>query len=77
MTHTIFKTGLLFLVLSAWHLQIQAVEIEEVVVTATKRGETSIQDIPISVNAISGDTLRDMGATNFMDYAGQVPGLQF
>ncbi len=51
--------------------------IEEIVVTAQKRGAQNIQEIPMSVSALSGDRLRDMGATNFMDYAAVVPGVQF
>ena len=51
--------------------------IEEIVVTAQKRGAQSIQEIPMSVSALDGDRLHDMGATSFMDYAGIVPGLQF
>ena len=32
-------------------------QLEEVVVTATKQAE-SLQDVPISVNALSGDSMR-------------------
>jgi iron complex outermembrane receptor protein len=41
--------------------------IEEIVVTATKRSE-SMQDIPLSVNAITGSEMRDLGIDNFDDY---------
>ncbi|MCZ6912909.1 MAG: TonB-dependent receptor plug domain-containing protein, partial [Proteobacteria bacterium] len=51
--------------------------IEEIVVTAQKRGVQSIQEIPMSISALSGDRLIDMGATSFMDYAAVVPGIQF
>ena len=51
--------------------------IEEILVTATKRGVQRLQDVAMAISALSGDTLRDMGAQNFMDYAGQIPGLQF
>ena len=42
-------------------------QIEEIVVTATKRGDASIQDIPLSVQAISGDSLQESGALAFND----------
>lgn len=51
--------------------------IEEIVVTATKRGEQSLQDVPISITAFSASTLRDKGVDSFSDFAFQVPGLSF
>ncbi len=50
-------------------------QIEEIVVTATKRGDELIQDIPLSVQAISGDSLQEIGALDFNDYYRQIPGL--
>jgi iron complex outermembrane recepter protein len=50
--------------------------LEEIVVTATKRRE-SIQDVPMSITALTGDALEAKGATNFDDYARTVPGLSF
>ena len=50
--------------------------IEEIVVTAEKR-EESILDVPISMTALSGQKLEDLGLTNFMDLEQLVPGLQF
>ena len=52
-------------------------ELEEVVVTATKRGETDIQKTAESVHAISGDDLTLKRDMNFESFAGSVPGLQF
>ncbi len=49
------------------------VVIDAIVVTAQKR-EESLQDIPFSVSAISGDTLRSMGALSYDDIAPMVPG---
>ena len=46
--------------------------LEEVVVTARKRSE-SVQDIPASVQALSEDMLKDMGARGIADYARFVP----
>jgi iron complex outermembrane receptor protein len=51
-------------------------EIEEVIVTATKREET-VRDVAMTVTAFSGAQLADMGAVNFDDYAMKVPGLGF
>jgi outer membrane receptor protein involved in Fe transport len=48
--------------------------IEEVVVTATKRA-ASTQDIPVAVQALSGQAMNDLGVTNFQDYLIQMPGI--
>jgi len=48
--------------------------LEEVVVVAQKR-EQSVQDIPVSVTAFSGDAMRDLGFESSMDLAAQTPGL--
>ena len=47
----------------------------EIVVTATKRESSTIQDTPISIQAISGDALKDQGAMDFADFYHSVPGL--
>ncbi len=52
----------------------QAAEIEEIVVTATKRA-TSLQDTPMSISALSGETLEKLGVNDFADFVGSVPGL--
>ena len=49
-------------------------QIEEVIVTATKR-TASTQDIPVAVQALGENTLNDMGVTNFEDYLVQLPGV--
>lgn len=54
----------------------QAVMIEEVVVTATKR-EESLQDIPISVTAFSAAAIETLGFDQSYDIAAHVPNLQF
>jgi len=48
--------------------------LQEVVVTATRR-EQSIEDIPYSISAISGDSLKAMGVTDPVSLAHQVPSL--
>lgn len=49
--------------------------LEEVIVTAQKKAE-SVQDIPSTINAISGDTLDQFQVLNFNDVAALTPGLQ-
>ena len=51
-------------------------ELPEIIVTAEKRSER-LQDVPASVSALSGDSLQDMGAQEFTDYARSIPGLTF
>ena len=49
---------------------------EEILVTATKRSEP-LQDVPISISAISGDDIKARGYTQFGDYLDAVPGVYF
>ena len=49
-------------------------QLEEVVVTATKRME-SAQDIPITIQALGEDTLEDLGIGNFKDYIKNLAGV--
>ena len=51
--------------------------IEEIVVTATKRGEATIQSLPLSISALSGEQLAEAGATTFAEWSHSVPGLVF
>jgi iron complex outermembrane recepter protein len=53
----------------------KAGELNEVVVTAQRRSER-IQDVPISVAAISADTMKAAGVENVKDLSTVVPGLQ-
>lgn len=48
--------------------------IEEVVVTAERRPET-LQTVPISMSAITGEALEKLGDKNFFDYATTIPNL--
>lgn len=50
-------------------------QLEEVVVTATRREEAALQ-VPASLSVLSGDTLDQLGAKSIQDYAPLVPGLQ-
>jgi iron complex outermembrane receptor protein len=49
-------------------------QVEEVVVTATKR-EASTQDIAVAVQALGETALEDLGIGNFEDYLIQLPGV--
>ena len=50
--------------------------LEEIVVTATRRDE-SMQDVPISLTALTDDDITGTGAVNLRDIAGLVPNLVF
>lgn len=49
--------------------------LEEVMVTATKRAE-SIQDVPISVAAVSGDTIQELGIMDMEQLSLLIPNLE-
>jgi iron complex outermembrane receptor protein len=49
--------------------------VEEVVVTATKRGATLLEDTPLSVQSLSGNSLEEAGSLDFDDYMRQIPSL--
>jgi outer membrane receptor protein involved in Fe transport len=51
--------------------------LEEVIVTATKRGALSLQDIPVSITALTSETIRTQGFKQLDDYFGQIPSLTF
>ena len=51
------------------------ITIEEIVVTARKRGAESIQDIGGSIQVLGGDDLAETLATGLADYMRHVPGL--
>ena len=48
--------------------------LEEIVVTAQRRQE-NIQDVPISMSAITGATLENLGLRDFNGYAALIPNL--
>ncbi len=50
--------------------------LEEVVVTATKRSQ-SLSDVGLTVTAMSGDKMRNLGIGNVADLAMHVPGLTY
>jgi iron complex outermembrane recepter protein len=50
--------------------------IEEIVVTANKRGE-SLSEVGMSVSAMSADQMKNKGITELADFAAAVPGLTY
>jgi iron complex outermembrane recepter protein len=57
---------------NAWAQGDDIFALEEIVVTAQKR-EESLQDVPISVSAMSGEQISDVGAQRFEDVANYIP----
>ncbi|MFZ4605393.1 MAG: TonB-dependent receptor [Caulobacter sp.] len=50
--------------------------VEEIIVTARKRAE-NLQDIPISITAMTAETMERTGVSNVADLARRTPGLQY
>ena len=50
--------------------------IEEIVVTATKRAEP-MQDIPVSIQAMKGDQIDELGVDNFDEYVQYLPNVVY
>lgn len=71
------KTAIATAVSTALSLPVvsNAAVLEEIIVTATKR-ESSMQDLPIAVTAISGDMITDLQIVNVLDIDKTVPGLK-
>ena len=55
--------------------QVQAAEMEEIVVTATKR-ESSLQDVSIAISVVDGQHIDDQGITSLEELTYQVPNVQ-
>jgi len=53
---------------------VASAQMEEIVVTAQRRAE-NMQDVPITVSAMTADTLETLGAVDVMDLASIAPGL--
>ncbi|MFM7786298.1 MAG: TonB-dependent receptor, partial [Gammaproteobacteria bacterium] len=51
-------------------------QIEEIIVTATKRAE-SLQDVAQSIRAFTSDDIREQGLVGIADYAKKIPALSF
>ncbi len=51
--------------------------LEEIIVTAQKRGEESLQDVPMSIQAISTERLEELNITKFDDYVKFLPSVSY
>jgi len=51
---------------------IASAELEEVIVTATKRAE-NMQDVPIAISALGGDALKELNVQTFDEYVQYLP----
>jgi len=51
--------------------------LEEVIVTATKRGALNLQDVPMSITAFTSENIKAQGFKKLDDYFGQIPSLTF
>jgi outer membrane receptor protein involved in Fe transport len=72
-------TALIFIPLSLPFYSAFSAEVtlEEIIVTATKRGDAGLQSVSASIFAVGGDDLAVKGQFDFEQFAGSVPGLQF
>ena len=71
-THALKLSFLTLAVLAITPSNAQELALDEVVVTAQKRTE-SLQDVPISVSALSGERIRDTQITNLEDLTTFIP----
>lgn len=55
----------------------QPTALGEVIVTAQKRGEESIQDVPMSIQAIGTEKLEELNITKFDDYVKFLPSVSY
>src|SRR5580658_1535053 len=53
-----------------------ATQVEDIVVTAERR-EESVQNVPMSITAVSAATIQKFDIQDFQDYAKDVPNLSF
>ena len=70
----IYSSSILSLCLYGNLVSAQSSLLEEVIVTAQKR-EQSMQDVPISITAFSGNQLQDLGIVNNTELARWTPGV--
>ena len=55
---------------------VAAQQLEEIVVTATKRAE-SVQDIPMSIAVLGEETLENLNITDLEDYVTMLPNVSY
>ncbi len=73
-TSSFFKISSMALAIATISTGTYAAQLEEVIVTAQKRAQ-SLQDVPISMTAITGKRMQDAGITSFAELSGFVPNL--
>ena len=71
---TILSRSLMALAITAFFGNTYAAELEEIIVTAQKRAE-SLQDVPISMSALDGQKLEEVGIHSFQELTAYVPNL--
>ena len=71
---TLFKASGVALAIAAISSGTNATELEEIIVTAQKRAE-SLQDVPVSLVAISGAKIEEAGMHSFAELSQYVPNL--
>jgi iron complex outermembrane receptor protein len=71
---SLFKASGVALAIAAISSGTNAAELEEVIVTAQKRAE-SLQDVPVSLVAISGTKIEEAGMHSFAELSAYVPNL--
>lgn len=74
--YVVFGTAICALPASAWaQTAPRDMSGHDIVVTATKREQT-LQEVPLSVGVVSGETIADQGMRMFTDLSSTVPNLQ-
>ena len=71
----LINTGFLFIIATS-NIQAQTV-LEEIIVTATKRGELSVHDVAGGIQAIGGDTIKDFDLYSVEQISRLAPSMQF
>lgn len=71
-SRTPLAAGVMVALTSPAVLAQESFEIEEIVVTAQKRSE-NLQDVPISIQAIGEQSIKELNLQNFKDYAAMLP----
>lgn len=77
MSRTLISAAITALVVSSPIITASAAELEEVIVTATKRGDFNVQDLAEAIYAIDSSSMTTKNQVDFQDIAGSIPGLQF
>ena len=77
MNRTLLTTAITAVIATSAGMNAYSAVLEEVIVTATKRGEFNVQSLAEAIYAVDSDSMRAKNQIDFEDIAGSVPGLQF